>query len=143
MTDEEIQKIERHLTFKIDELEKRISLHMAYQQEALRKAADDMDHRLASMNEFRDQLREQAARFVTVETLDERVERLLMQIDKRADVNLAKIEDIQRVITPGLGVRVSVLELAKSNLDGKFWALAAGLVILQVVIQLWPLLRPH
>ncbi len=145
-----IEAAARHLALQILELEKRMDIHMKYQQEALASAAKDMDRRLDSMNEFRDQLREQAAEFVTMDALLELerrqglfIETVKSEMIKRAEINLSKIDDLQRSITPGLGPRVAVLELAKSNLDGRFWALAALVVILDVVMQLWPLLRPH
>jgi hypothetical protein len=50
---------------KIAELEKRIDLHVKYQQDAVARAATELRERLAAMNEFREQLREQAAKFVT------------------------------------------------------------------------------
>jgi hypothetical protein len=53
------------------------------------------------------------------------------------------IDTIKSGITPGLGPRVSVLEIAKSNLDGRFWALAAIVVIVTLVLQALPFLIRH
>jgi len=52
-----------------------------------------------------------------------------------------KIDEIEQGITPGLGPRVSALEIAKSNLDGRFWGLAVIMVLLELAMQFWPLLK--
>lgn len=52
-------------TIKIAELEKRLDLHVRYQKEAVDKAALELRERLHAMNEFREQLKDEASRFVT------------------------------------------------------------------------------
>ena len=44
----------------VQELEKRLDLHVTYQRDAVEKAHRELSIRLDSMNEFRSQLREQA-----------------------------------------------------------------------------------
>src|SRR5437867_2393812 len=98
MTDEALNAL------KIAELEKRIEQAMHYQQEAVAKASTELRERLHAMNEFRDQLREQAA--------------LLMP---RKEYALSH-EDVIR--------RVGFLETSMANTEGRFWALglAASLI---------------
>lgn len=56
-------------TIKIAELEKRLDLHVRYQKDAVDRAATELRDRLAAMNEFREQLKDQAAKFVTREEM--------------------------------------------------------------------------
>jgi hypothetical protein len=49
---------------RIQELEKRFDLHIAYQEKSVDKAADELRERLARMNELREQLKDQAATFL-------------------------------------------------------------------------------
>ena len=121
-----------HLALQILELEKRMDLHMTYQREAVEKASRDLHERLQEMNRFREENRELTQRFATTEALENRILTVMV-----------KVETIEKGITPHLGPRVVALEMAKSNLEGRFWALAAIVVIIEVFMQLWPLLRPH
>ena len=52
-------------TIKIAELEKRLDLHVRYQKEAVDRAASELRERLSTMNEFREQLKDQASKFIT------------------------------------------------------------------------------
>lgn len=65
-------------TIKLAELDKRFELHVQYQKEAVDRAAIELRERLAAMNEFREQLKDQAARFITREEM-------VIQIDSLAN----------------------------------------------------------
>lgn len=73
-------KCEHINAIKIAELEKRLQMHVAYQKEAVDRAASDLHERLATMNEFREQLKEQASRFVTRDELTLQLEALTNRI---------------------------------------------------------------
>jgi len=73
------------------------------QAEALIKAEQSVDKRLESMNEFRDQLREQASRFVTSDAmgvlrseLDRRFTDILDQVLSKHEENRKRIEAIEK-----------------------------------------------
>lgn len=65
-------------TIKIAELEKRLDLHVRYQKDAVDRASAELRERLAAMNEFREQLKDQATRFITREEM-------VVQIDSLAN----------------------------------------------------------
>lgn len=117
------------LLLRICELEKRMTLHMTYQADAVEKAANELRIRLASMNEFRDTLRDQAGKFCTTNVLDERTQALHDRIS-----NLHK--DIENNFK-----RVTQLELYRANLDGRFWIWGVVLIIIMMLIQLYPILK--
>ena len=78
---------------------------------ALNLARGELDRRLEGMNEFREQLRNQAQTFVTREY---------------SEVRNQNIED-----------RVRSLENKKSNLEGRMWILPTIIVIIQIVLTVF------
>ena len=73
-------------------------------QTAINKAERTMNERLASMNEFRDTLRDQAAKFAT-----------LLQVDDK----LHGVEKSEEAIEK----RLTELERWKNNMQGRMWAI--------------------
>lgn len=94
-----------------------VAVEVRSRDRATDKAADSIDKRLNAMNQFRDQLKEQASRFIT------RAEHsaLLAQIDAATAVAAA---------------RISHLESKVAALDAKFYLGGAGIIILISVFQL-------
>lgn len=74
---------------KIAELEKRLGVHLSYQKEMVDKAAVELHERLATMNEFREQLKDQAATFVKRETMDMSISTLEKRLAMMEKVLLA------------------------------------------------------
>jgi chromosome segregation ATPase len=96
-------------------------------QRAIDKSEESLNKRLEGMNEFREQLSEQAGRFVTI-----------VQFDERSTSLMAKVDTALHAITQRIdsnSLRVHELERQKANLDGRMWGLGAFLVVLQVMIQ--------
>lgn len=88
--------------------------------QAIVKAYETMEKRLESMNEFRDQLRDQAATFVRREVLDTAMTGLTQRIEKSEDV----FEN-----------RIARLELANANMTGRLTALGIAMGIIVVVVN--------
>ena len=87
------------------------------QQRAIDKADSQMETRLSGMNEFRDTLRDQASHFVDSKHL----EGLTISAQARYDALLA---------------RVSALEQARSNLEGRMTMLGIGMTVLIALASL-------
>lgn len=89
-------------------------------QEALDKAEEAMERRIAGLNEFRQQLSDQASTFVRRDMVDEKL--------------AASAERYEREFK-SLSDRVYQLERASANLSGRMWALGVGVSLLVVFIQ--------
>jgi len=96
------------------EHDKAVALQFSNAQTALNKAESALSDRLQGMNEFRDQLRDQAAKFVTQSEL------------------AAKVDAIDN--------RIKALENQRANLEGRFWAIGAAIVVVNLAIALAGLL---
>lgn len=109
MNDDESQRTAltlEMLALRIDELERRIAIHRDYQERAVVAAAEEITRRLESMNQFRDQLREQAAGFLS---------RTEYQLHHDAlCANLANIEE-------RLSERLSAQEQLSTSWTSKIW----------------------
>jgi flagellar motility protein MotE (MotC chaperone) len=88
--------------------------HAIATEKALDKTEAQLNKRLESMNEFREQLRDQSSHFLTMDTYDanhklleskieERYKFLEAKIEERYKFLEAKIEPIQRYIGIGIG----------------------------------------
>ena len=75
---------------------------------ALDLARRELDRRLEGMNEFREQLKNQAATFI--------------------------IRESYEISYKGLERRLRVLETKKSNLEGRLWIIPTIIVIIQIVL---------
>jgi hypothetical protein len=79
-------------------------------QLAVDKAEALMNHRLEAMNEFRAALSDQSGRFLAMDTYD------------------AKHEVLSN--------RIGQLEKTMANLEGRLWAIGAGMTVINVAINL-------
>jgi DNA repair exonuclease SbcCD ATPase subunit len=78
------------------------------EHEAINKAEDAVNLRLEGMNELRAQINTERGKYVTRETFD--------------------------AVNSSTDGRLKTLENNKSNLEGRFWAIGAAFVILNVAI---------
>lgn len=97
--------LKEYLSRRMDDLEKRIQTIFDMNAVAIDKAEKRMDTRLEGMNEFRDQLRDQASRFITRVEFDALMEKL--------------------------NASVKSLELTRATLEGK--ASQQGLIITAII----------
>jgi len=74
------------LMVRVTELEKRLELHNSYQQRAVDKAHLELRERLAGMNEFREQLKDQAGRFPTREEIQGVLSSVRKDLDSVHDI---------------------------------------------------------
>jgi cysteinyl-tRNA synthetase len=79
-----IDTLKEHLESRVDALTDHVAAKLDYSEKAVDKAEQQMNARLAAMNEFRDQLKDQAARLATNDRLEE--------IKEAADGRLKSIE---------------------------------------------------
>ena len=86
--------------YKIDAFKELINDRFSYMQIALDKSEQTVNNRLATMNEYREQLKDQANTFVTSVVLEAR----LKIIDTKTDI-------IQRIVYIGIGIFI-VLQIA-------------------------------
>lgn len=99
----DIVSLRDFLESKVLELEKRLEQQRISTERALDKAEQALGRRLDAMNEFRDALKDQAARMATQEQLD-RVRDRVIEIEKRTAVTAAVWSLITSIIV-GLTVR--------------------------------------
>lgn len=94
---------------------------------AIDRAGQDIDRRLEEMNQFRAQIQEERGEFLTKMEYESR--------HRELEIRLSTTKD-------GQDKRIGALELAKSNMDGRIWALGAGITILTVMVNMffryWP-----
>jgi uncharacterized membrane protein len=70
---------------RIQELEKRFDLHIAYQEKSVDKASSELRERLARMNELREQLDDQVATFLPRIEFDVHNRAIIARVDRIAD----------------------------------------------------------
>lgn len=124
--------LREHLEAQIEGVRRELLLIQSSQREGVLKAEDAMSKRLDAMNEFRHQLREQASGLATRDMLDkfskdlsDRIER--QERDFRAAMSRVAAET---------GERITRLENKNSNLDGRFWAIGAVVVLVNLSIAI-------
>ena len=88
--------------------------HHAIEKEAIGLARQDMERRLGEMNQFRDQIERERGEFLRREMYDEQHSAMRTEMD----------------------TRLKALETSKSNLEGRMWAMGAGITGLAVGINL-------
>jgi transcriptional accessory protein Tex/SPT6 len=116
--------LRQHLERIIDDFRSHVDQRFDSAQTAIDKAERTMNERLQGMNEFRDTLRDQAAKFATIVQLDDR----LHGVDKDY---LA------------MGERLTELERWKNNMQGRMWAIPSMIgVFVFVLTQLMRVLFP-
>ena len=70
--EEKIEAVEDKADLKIDALAEKVELHLALNQTALDKAEHSMNSRLEAMNEFRGQMKDQQATYMTKDSYEVR-----------------------------------------------------------------------
>lgn len=88
---------------------------------ALEKAERAMEHRLENVNEFRGQLRDQAATFASRDLMDERLGVITTRIEREVE---------------SIDARLKVLEHNAANMSGRLWSMGVGVGLLIIVINL-------
>jgi hypothetical protein len=104
-----VYSIKSEITAEIKRLDQVQDLQIDAVKEATRIASTALDRRLEGMNEFREQMNDWATRFIT-----------------RAESEAAK---------EAMGDRVSALEKVSNNLQGRLWAVAAIVVVIELALR--------
>jgi SMC interacting uncharacterized protein involved in chromosome segregation len=120
--------LREHLERQIVDLARRIDQRFAATEQAVMKAEQMMNERLAGMNEFRDALRDQSQQFAAradVARTEQQINLLQQQVATR--IEMEKLED-----------QVNELQRARANLDGRLLVLAGGLSIV-TSLAIWML----
>jgi hypothetical protein len=119
--------LRQHLERIIDDFRAHVDQRFDLAQVAIDKAERTMNERLQGMNEFRDTLRDQAAKFATIQQLEDR----LHAVDKDHEA---------------LTKRLSLVENFQSNLQGRMWAMGAfiffGALLINLVLRFLFQARP-
>lgn len=97
-----------------------------------------LDKRLENMNEFRSQLKDQAATFLT------RNESVVIEASMRGEINRLNelvIKSVPRqenqAVHDRTDQRIKALEENRANLDGKMWAFGGIFTIANIVLSWW------
>jgi len=102
--------LREYMEARLEALEGRMDLHVTYTRDALGLAKAIADKRMEEANRVRDQLREQTQHFVAREPYEV------------AHLNIDK--------------RVSVIETATANIQGRIWAMGVGLAVFFTAIEI-------
>lgn len=87
---------------------------------AVQKAYETMDKRLEGMNEFRDQLRDQAATFARRDYVDTVIAGVTATLEARSKSNSDRIDTLER---------------KEANLAGRFTAMGIGVALVVIIIN--------
>lgn len=129
MTNDELNvSLRDYVDIRINDLQKQLEIHVATIQQQLDRrivdanhatdlAREQMDKRLEGMNEFRQQLNDQTAKFITRD-----------EVQAKQDAYIPTINEVQR--------RLSLIENSLANIQGRMWAIGVGFTILTVVINI-------
>ena len=124
----ELHSLKEMIQLRFDELDKRLIITSEGQARALELAASNMDTKLESMNQFRQQLNAQAGSFATRDSVSEALKTAVIGTDMALKVAQTDIEKDR--------IRIRDLELWRSNIDGRIIMLAVGTPIASLVITL-------
>ena len=124
----ELHSLKEMIQLRFDELDKRLRITSEGQAHALELAAANMDAKLESMNQFRQQLNAQAGNFATRDSVSEALKTAVIGTDMALKVAQTDIEKDR--------IRIRDLELWRSNIDGRIIMLAVGTPIASLVITL-------
>jgi hypothetical protein len=95
--------------------------------EAVSIALKGLERRLDEMNQFRAQIQQERESFVSKPEYDARNREVSTKIDAE---------------TKAMAARITVIEMAKSNLEGRVWMLGATLtgvtILLNLLFRYWP-----
>jgi DNA anti-recombination protein RmuC len=84
-------------------LKERLESHMVYTEKSLTKTEEQLNARLESMNQFRDQLKDQSKQFLNTNTYEANHRLLETKIEEKCKLLETKIEPIQKYIYLGIG----------------------------------------
>ena len=101
-------------------------------ERSVKDTKDNLDSRLESMNLFREQLREQAATFARADTIQGKIDAMAERMEKLEGALLSRIEANANESNR----RLTVLERAGANLEGRMWALGVGITLVVVVVNI-------
>lgn len=107
----------RHVEDITSVLQTNVELRFRDAERATALATAALEKRLESMNEFRDQLRDQAAKFITRTEIED------------------KVAASQPVLATVNG-RLGGLENARANLEGRMWAIGVFVTIISVAVSI-------
>jgi hypothetical protein len=106
-------------------------------EQVTKVATETMDKRLQGMNEFRASLSDQAARFVTRDEIKDQISPLaenLTKMELRATSLLTREEGY--LLVKPLTESLQRGDTRSANLDGRFWALGAGITVVVVIVNI-------
>ena len=93
-------------------------------QAAIDRAVAELNRRLEEMNQFRAQIQEERSEFIPKSEYESRHRELLNKMDAGFD---------------SLDKRVKLIELAKSNMDGRVVVVLGGItVLINLAFHFWP-----
>ena len=106
------------------------------EHELLERSGQDtkqkLDNRMVGMNLFREQLREQAATFARADTIQGKIDAMAERMEKLEGALLSRMEANANESNR----RLTVLERAGANLEGRMWALGVGITLVVVVVNI-------
>jgi hypothetical protein len=130
--------LEKHLESRLDGIVALIEARFTSIQRAVDKAEQAMNDRLEGMNEFRDTLRDQAAKFATVIQLEDRMTAALAQVSRVEE----RLRELERNAVTRLTLEAemkSEREVANaladrlSRVERFMWLMLGAFVLLQVI----------
>jgi hypothetical protein len=133
MTRAEMVTLRDYIDTRFSELDKRF--------EGIDRAVDlaqaGVNQRLEGMNEFREQLRSQAATFVTSTEIEAKMN-TANATHAEQDRRLQLLEQNKLNVTAHdtLEKRIQVLEQNIANLEGRFWAISVGFGVVTLAINI-------
>ena len=101
-------------------------------ERSVKDTKDNLDSRLEGMNLFREQLREQAATFARADTIQGKIDAMAERMEKLEGALLSRMEANANESNR----RLTVLERAGANLEGRMWALGVGITLVVVVVNI-------
>jgi hypothetical protein len=107
-------------------------------KEAVNKAEKSNERRFDSVNEFRAQLADQASTFMTRREAEARLGALMEKLESLAAEHrrdLVTMREMADRLAAASDVRLKVLESSGANLQGRLWALGAGIAMIVVVVN--------
>lgn len=125
--------LREHIEAQIAGVRRELLLIQEAQKTAVQKAEETMSKRLDSMNEFRQQLKDQAATFASRELVD----KMNKDMDERLDRQERDFRSALTRVTAEQGDRITRLENKGSNLDGRFWAIGAVVIVVNLLIAVF------
>jgi exonuclease VII large subunit len=108
-------------------------------KEAVNKAEKANERRFDAVNEFRAQLADQAASFLTRREAEARFDALMEKLEALSSEHrrdLVTIREMADRLAAASDTRLKVLESSGANLQGRLWALGAGIAFIVVFVNI-------